>query len=73
MLEGKAIEREQPMYWRNHLSPKRHNVAVRVGDWKIIGSDKLERFELYNLKEDWQEKTELSAKHAEKFEEMKAL
>ncbi len=72
-LEGQSIQRDQPLYWRNHLSPKTHNVAVRIGPWKVIGNDDLSKFELYNLVDDPQEKTELSAKHPNKFAEMKAI
>ncbi len=73
LLKGESIERKQPLYWRNHLADAQHRVAIRVGDWKIIGSDGLDHFELYNLKEDLAETTELSAKHPEKFAELKEM
>jgi hypothetical protein len=46
-------------------------VALRIGDWKIIGSDDLSSFELYNIADDFQETTDLSSKEPEKFAEMK--
>ena len=72
LFQGNAISREQPLYWRNHLAPEPIRMAMRVGDWKILGSEDYQHFELYNLKDDWQEKNELSAVHPEKFEELKA-
>ena len=44
---------------------------MRIGDWKILGSHDLTRFELYNLGDNNQEQTELSAKHPEKFTQLK--
>lgn len=73
LFEDKPVTRTQPLYWRNHLAPLQSRVAMRVGDWKILGSDDLTSFELYNLKDDPKESTELSAREPEKFAEMKAL
>ena len=44
---------------------------MRVGDWKIIGSDDLTQFELYNIREDWQESSDLSSQYPEKFAELR--
>jgi arylsulfatase A len=71
VFTDKAIERAQPLYWRNHLAPADSRVALRIGDWKIIGSDDLSKFELFNIREDWQESADLSAKYPDKFAEMK--
>ena len=71
LFEGKPIERDQPLYWRNHLAPEQYRVALRIDDWKIIGSDDLSRFELYNIREDWKESEDLSSKYPEKFAELK--
>ena len=72
LFDGQPIHRVQPLYWRNHLAPEEYRVALRVGDWKIIGSDELTSFELYNITGDWQETTDLSEAHPERFQEMKA-
>ena len=72
LFEGEPIERPQPLYWRNHLAPEEYRVALRIGDWKIIGSHDLTSFELYNIAEDWQETTDLSSAHPDRFEELKA-
>ncbi|MCH2183592.1 MAG: sulfatase-like hydrolase/transferase [Mariniblastus sp.] len=71
LFRGRPVERTEPLYWRNHLAPAESRVAMRVGDWKILGSDDLQRFELYNMRDDWQEKTDLKSKHPEKFEQLK--
>jgi arylsulfatase A len=72
IFEGKPIARAQPLYWRNHLAAATHRVALRVGDWKIISSDGLTHFELYNLREDQRETRNLAAEHPDKFAELKA-
>ena len=71
-LAGLPVLRQQPLYWRNHLAPAQYRVALRENDWKIIADDKLERFELYNLRTDWQETTDLSTKHPTRLETLKA-
>ncbi|MDG2185877.1 MAG: sulfatase-like hydrolase/transferase [Mariniblastus sp.] len=71
VFQDRPIQRSQPLYWRNHLAPSASQVAMRVGDWKILGSNDLTRFELYNIREDWQEKNELQSRHPEKFEQLK--
>lgn len=72
VFRDEPIVRSQPLYWRNHLAAQQYRVAMRVGDWKIVGAEDLSSFELYNLKEDWQESKDLSAKYPEKFQELKA-
>jgi len=44
--------------------------AVRRGDWKLLQNSPMGPFELYNLKEDPQEKHELSDKNREQFNEL---
>ncbi len=44
---------------------------MRDGDWKIIGDSKRTVFELYNLRTDPRETTDLSRHEPEKFEAMK--
>lgn len=71
IFTGEAVVRKQPLYWRNHLAPEEFRVALREGDWKIIASDDLSMFELYNIREDWQETSDLSAKYPDKFTELR--
>lgn len=70
LFSGRPLEREQPLYWRNHLAPQESRVALRIGDWKVIGSDDLSRFELYNIADDWQETNNLETELPDKFAEM---
>ncbi len=71
VLDGHPIVRTQPLYWRNHLAPEKFRVALRVDDWKIIGSDDLTQFELYNIREDRTEATNLAEKFPDKFQELR--
>ncbi len=65
-IKGREVERSRPLYWRYA-----QKMAMRTGDWKILADEKLTNFELYNLKTDPQEKTELSAAQPAKLDEMK--
>lgn len=44
---------------------------MRIGNWKILANEPLTQFELYDLKTDPQEKTDLSAIQPAKLDEMK--
>ena len=59
------------MYWRNHLARENIHVALRDGDWKILGNSLLTQFQLYEIEKDWQEKGEVSADHPAVFDRMK--
>jgi len=71
VLNNEKLERPIPMFWRTHVSPYDCRVAMRVGDWKIVGDDILENFQLFKVETDWQEENDLSKQHPEKFEELK--
>lgn len=72
VLTGKAasVERKVPLYWRLQMAPGPH-LAMRSGDWKILADKSLEKFELYNIKDDPQEQHELSTKEADRFTALK--
>jgi len=70
VFEGKALEREIPLFWRTHVSKPGDRVAMRVGDWKIVGNDTLEHFQLYDIKKDWKEEHDLAKAQPEKLAEM---
>ncbi len=72
-LSGKPVEREIPLFWRTHVSPPDQRVAMRIGDWKIVGDDTMTKFQLYDVQKDWQEKNDLSKQLPEKTEEMKGI
>ena len=72
-LSGKPIERKIPMFWRTHVSKPNERVAMRIGDWKIVGDETLSKFQLYEVQKDWQEKNDLAETMPEKTEEMKNI
>ncbi len=67
-LTGKAakVERPQPLYWRLHMAPNM-KMAMRVDDWKILANAELTEFELYNLKTDPKEDTDLKSAEPQRF------
>jgi arylsulfatase A-like enzyme len=69
LLEGQPFERTRPLFWRNlHYQ---YRIALRDGDWKIVGDSQRNEFELYNLRKDPRETTDLSNHEPERFERMK--
>ncbi|MFM8580324.1 MAG: sulfatase-like hydrolase/transferase, partial [Planctomycetaceae bacterium] len=68
--EVARVERPQPLYWRLDMAPNAR-IALRDGDWKILGNADRTRFELYNLGEDERETTDLSDREPERFAELK--
>ncbi len=94
LLDGAPVERRTPLYWHFNRATGGPQVAMRIGDWKLLatldkpaaarGNDITEEtehdfktaepaaFELYNLRTDIGETTDLAAKEPARFEEMKA-
>ncbi|HRX79873.1 MAG TPA: sulfatase-like hydrolase/transferase [Pirellulaceae bacterium] len=70
-FEGQAVERKVPLFWRTHVSPPGDRVALRIGDWKLIGDETLTKFQLYEIQKDWKEERDLATSMPEKTEEMK--
>ncbi len=72
-LDGTAtkLERPQPLFWRLHMAPNM-KIAMRVEDWKILANETLTEFELYNLKADEKETTDLKDKEPAMFATLKA-
>ncbi|TWU32506.1 sulfatase-like hydrolase/transferase [Novipirellula artificiosorum] len=68
---GKPVDRKIPLFWRTHVSPPGDRVAMRIGDWKIVGNDTLTEFQLYEIQKDWKEEHDLAATMPEKAEEMR--
>lgn len=72
ILTGRGpVERPIPLYWRLGMAPHGLHVAMRRGPWKILASEDLTRFELYNLEEDPAESRELSEREPERLAAMK--
>ena len=72
-LTGNAaqVQRPQPLFWRLHMAPNM-KIAMRVDDWKILANAELTEFELYNLKDDVKEQTDLKDKETDRFNTLKA-
>ncbi|GAA5507495.1 sulfatase family protein [Novipirellula caenicola] len=70
-LAGKPVDRPIPLFWRTHVSPPQDRVAMRIGDWKIVGNDTLSKFQLFNIENDWKEENDLADAMPEKTEAMK--
>jgi len=65
------LDRPQPLYWRLNMAPNAR-VAMRVDDWKILANAELTEFELYNLKTDARETTDLKATEPQRFAALRA-
>lgn len=72
LTEGKPVERSRPLYWRCAIARSPIKTAMRIDDWKIVATENLSRMELYDLKTDPHETTDLSTKNPARFAEMKA-
>ncbi|MDB4345734.1 sulfatase-like hydrolase/transferase [bacterium] len=72
-LMGETIERKIPLFWRTHVSRPDERVAMRIGDWKLVGDETLTTFQLYNIPKDMTEANDLASKMPEKTEEMKNI
>jgi len=76
LLEGKTMN-ERPIFWHYpHYSGGlggRPSGAVRLGNFKLIEFFEDNRIELYHLKNDIEEKTDLATTQPEKAEELKRL
>lgn len=68
---GKNVQRPIPLFWRTHVSPPGDRVALRSGDWKLVGNDTLTKFQLYEIQQDWKEENDLAPTMPDKTEEMK--
>ena len=71
-FENKPVNRMKPLYWRTHISSPDSRVAVRIDEWKVVADESLKNFQLFNLKDDPQERTNLANEHPDKYAEMKA-
>ncbi len=75
-LKGKTINTDRDFFWHSPLgrpnqTGDRNATAYRKGDYKLLHYLQTENYELYNLKNDPYEKTNLASVEAGKFKEMK--
>lgn len=77
-VSGLPLDRELvfhfPHQWKPYpLEDIDYMTAMRKGDWKIIYRHRTGKLELYNLKDDLGEKTDLSGKNKKKLKEMASV
>jgi arylsulfatase A-like enzyme len=73
-LHGRPIERRAPMMWHHPTSARRSpSLALRDGDWKLLMDPDGGRLELYNLRDDLSEKSNLAAGHPEIVQRLKDM
>ncbi len=92
LLAGQPMPRQVPLYWHFNGAQSRPKVAMRLGDWMILGhldtpafvlgadirpeeqqaikKAEITSFELYNLRQDLGQKTDLAAKEPDRLREM---
>jgi arylsulfatase A len=72
VLDGSSgsVRREQPLYWRLQMAPNK-KVAMQIDDWKILADPEMTDFELYDLKSDPNETTDMKGREPARFEELR--
>jgi arylsulfatase A len=72
VLKGRSstMERVQPLFWRLLMAPNM-KMAMRVGDWKILADEAMQKFELYDLKNDPKETQDRQSQEVARFAQMR--
>ena len=70
-FEGRPVERKVPLFWRTHVSRPDSRVALRIDQWKIVGNETMEEFQLFEIKKDPREENDLADAMPDKLDEMK--
>lgn len=79
-LTGETFERSKVMYWvwppgkgsKSTATPNWPNYGIQRGDWKLLVNDSLGIEELYQVKEDWYEKTNVAEQHHDVVQALRA-
>ncbi len=72
IFDSKPIKRKTPLYWQYDRPLGWAHLAMRDGDWKILSDGHFKKFELYNIKNDVCEKTNLAEQEPQRLKEMAA-
>ena len=76
-FKGEEFNREKPIFWEWKGGTSNEytwpSLGVRDGDWKLVVDVDLNKYELYNIKEDWKEEDDLAAENPEKVAELLIL
>lgn len=75
-FKGKDFKREKTIYWewkgglsKDYTWP---SLGIRDGDWKLITNKELNKTELYNVGNDWSEKSDIAAENPETVKKLQA-
>ena len=71
LLNGKQLNRKEPLYWHYPNALGDFKIAVRQGDWKLLATKDRSRYELYNVAADPKESRELSMEAVAKQEALR--
>lgn len=71
LFAAQPISRAKPLFYHCAIAPTDLKYGMRVGDWKILASHKLDRFEMYDLKSDPTETADQAAAQPQRLAEMK--
>lgn len=73
-FKGKKFKRSQPIFWEWRGGTSKPytwpTLGVRDGDWKLVVDVTGNKYELYNLKDDWKEKHDLAQTNPKKAKEL---
>jgi len=72
LFAGKEIERKTPLYFRYHGAVEPFKISLRQGDYTLLATANLAKFEMYNLKDDPKETKNLVETEPKVFERMRA-
>jgi arylsulfatase A len=61
LLDGNPLARQTPLYWDYPKAPGRQKAALRDGPWKMLAAPPSQTFELYNLRADAGEKSDVGS------------
>lgn len=70
-FDGKPLVRDIPMFWRTHVSLPDSRVAIRIGNWKMVGNETMDVLLLFNVVDDPAETKNLAETFPEKYYEIK--
>lgn len=70
LLEGGKISRSKPLFWRYKNGTNNRQFAMRDGDWKLVTDGSFANPELFNIREDISEKTNLASQESARLAQM---
>lgn len=71
LLRNEAFKRDRALYWRYDKALSQPKIALRDGDWKLLVDSPFQNYELYNLRDDPQETTNVMRQNPTEFVSLK--